>query len=61
MTTREKVDELVPFTATTFPRLDLEQLRPEDGAEFLRQLDVRGMDAELRKTAEEFGGHFSPG
>ena len=57
LTTREKIDELAPFTATTAPRIDLEHLKPEDGAEYLRLLGVQGTENELQTTSAEFDGH----
>jgi tetratricopeptide (TPR) repeat protein len=57
VTTRQKALELAPFTATAAPRIDLEQLGGDDGAELLRQLGVQGSEDELVATAKEFGGH----
>lgn len=39
------------------PRLDLDKLRPEDGAALLNVLGARGEDKELRRASEEVKGH----
>ncbi|MEE8584144.1 MAG: hypothetical protein V3T83_04760, partial [Acidobacteriota bacterium] len=36
LTTREPVAEVAPFSATTAPRIDLEQLSPKAGALLLK-------------------------
>ncbi|MCP4659564.1 MAG: hypothetical protein GY856_29525, partial [bacterium] len=41
----------------TAPQRDLEHLTAESGAELLRDLGVKGTDAELRNAAEDLGGH----
>ncbi len=57
ITTREPVDELAAFAADTAPRLDLEALGVEGGAELLRQLGVAGAVRDRRQAAVELGGH----
>jgi len=57
VTTRERVDDLASFAATTAPQIDLEELSPEAGAELLRRLGVDGTDKEMRAASADFGGH----
>lgn len=57
ITTREKVAELASRAGTTAPRIDLEHLAPEAGAELLKELGVTGSKRELEDAAREFGGH----
>ncbi|MCX6028727.1 MAG: hypothetical protein NT169_05420 [Chloroflexi bacterium] len=57
VTTRLPLDDLREFTGATHVQVDLEQLTPEAGAEYLRKLGVRGNTGELRETAAEYGGH----
>lgn len=50
-TTRVRIDipEAVP--------LDLNNLTPEQGAEYLRSLNVEGEESELQKASREYGNH----
>ncbi len=57
ITTRAAVADLADQQQTTCPRIDLEQLKPADGARLLKALDVRGDEKELLAASEEFGGH----
>ncbi len=57
ITTRAAVADLADQQKTTCPRIDLEQLKPADGALLLEALEVRGDEKELETASEEFGGH----
>jgi hypothetical protein len=57
ITTRETVAELASKAGTTAPRIDLDHLSPEAGAEVLKRLGVKGLERELEEASREFGGH----
>ncbi|MDQ1559802.1 MAG: hypothetical protein QOD32_2862 [Pyrinomonadaceae bacterium] len=57
ISTRVAITDLNSFESTTAPRIDLEHLSPEAGAQVLRAQGVKGTQAELEKASEEFGGH----
>ncbi len=57
VTTRLPLDDLREFIGATHVQVDLEQLTPEAGAEYLGKLGVRGNLGELREAAAEYGGH----
>ena len=56
ITTRESVIDLTEFAETT-KQIDLEQISAEAGRALLRVGGVQGTDAELEKTAHDFGLH----
>jgi tetratricopeptide (TPR) repeat protein len=57
ISTRVRVADLAPFETTTAPRIDLETLSPEAGAQVLAAQGVKGAENELKRTSAEFGGH----
>jgi tetratricopeptide (TPR) repeat protein len=57
ISTRLTVADLAPFETTTAPRIDLETLSPEAGAQVLTAHGVKGEQSELEKASDEFGGH----
>jgi tetratricopeptide (TPR) repeat protein len=57
ISTRVAVADLAPFENTTAPRIDLETLSPEAGAQVLTAQGVKGTEYELKRASEEFGGH----
>jgi serine/threonine protein kinase/predicted ATPase len=57
ITTRLPVADLADHAGTSALRRDLEQLSSEAGAKLLRALGVKGHEAELRTTSDEFSGH----
>ncbi len=57
ITTRHRVADIDPLSATTAPVIELEYLSDEAGAALLRQHGVEGPDDELRQASREFGGH----
>lgn len=57
ISTRLAVTDLEQFEASTAPKVDLEILSPEAGAQLLAHQGVRGDDDEFRKASQEFGGH----
>jgi predicted ATPase len=57
ITTRLPVADLADHERTSALRLDLEQLSSDAGAKLLRALGVKGDEAELRSTSDEFSGH----
>ena len=57
VTTRLPVADLADHERTSTLRLDLEQLSSDSGAKLLRALGVKGPEAELRCTSDEFSGH----
>jgi len=56
ITTRERIADLELFQKAA-PHEVLEALALESGAELLRQLGVKGKDADLLAASEEFGNH----
>src|SRR5271166_50068 len=57
ITSRLPVADIADHERTTAPRLGLEQLSSDAGANLLRALGVKGDGAELRTASEQFGGH----
>src|SRR6266404_2281477 len=57
ITTRLPVADIAEHERTSAPRRELEQLSSEAGAKLLRALGVKGHEAELRITSDEFSGH----
>ena len=57
LTTRAGVSDLADYESTTSPRIDLEHLKPADGAELLEALEVDGTQQEREAASGEFGGH----
>jgi predicted ATPase len=57
ITTRLPIADLADHERTSAPRRDLEQLSSDAGAKLLRALGVKGDEAELRNTSDEFSGH----
>jgi len=55
-TTRVRLTD-VPDDAPADQSLDLNNLTPEDGARYLRHLNVEGQDDELLKASNDFGNH----
>jgi tetratricopeptide (TPR) repeat protein len=54
-TTRARID--IPDDGARVLSIDLDDLTPEQGAEYLRSLKVAGADEELKKASEEYGNH----
>ncbi|MDQ1522232.1 MAG: hypothetical protein QOE47_156, partial [Pyrinomonadaceae bacterium] len=57
ISTRVAVTDLNSFETTTAPRIDLEHLSPEAGAQVLIAQGVRGTKSELEQATTEFDGH----
>ncbi len=57
ISTRYRVADLGFYEDAQAHRLDLDKLRPEDGAALLKALGARGEDEELRRASEEVKGH----
>jgi serine/threonine protein kinase/tetratricopeptide (TPR) repeat protein len=57
ITTRIPVADIADHDRTSVLRRDLEQLSSDAGAKLLRALGVKGHEAELRSTSDEFSGH----
>lgn len=57
VTTRLTVDDLKDFVGSSAVEIDLENLSPEAGAEYLERLGVKGTKEELERAAADFGGH----
>ena len=57
ISTRLTVADLAPREDGPAPKIDLDQLSPEDGANLLEVLGVRGPKAELEDAAREMKGH----
>ena len=57
ITTRQRVADIDPLTASTAPVIELENLSDVAGAAVLGQLGVAGSEEELREASREFGGH----
>jgi tetratricopeptide (TPR) repeat protein len=57
ITTRLPIADIADHEGTSAPRRNLEQLSNDAGAKMLRALGVKGHEAELRSTSDEFGGH----
>ncbi|MDQ1592808.1 MAG: hypothetical protein QOG71_3435 [Pyrinomonadaceae bacterium] len=57
ISTRVAVTDLNSFETTTAPRIDLEHLSPEAGAQVLIAQGVKGTQAELEQAAAAFDGH----
>ena len=57
ITTRHTIADLEEFTLSSACERSLELLSPEAGGRLLESLGVVGMDGDLIKASEEFGGH----
>lgn len=57
ISTRVAITDLSSFERSTAPRIDLEHLSPEAGAQVLTAQGVKGTQEELEKASDEFGGH----
>jgi tetratricopeptide (TPR) repeat protein len=57
ITTRLAVDDLKDSLGSSVQQMDLEDLSPEAGAAYLGHLGVKGSHDELKRAADEFGGH----
>jgi serine/threonine protein kinase/tetratricopeptide (TPR) repeat protein len=57
ITTRTPVADLADHEGTSALRCNLEQLSSDAGAKLLRALGVKGDEAELRSSSNEFSGH----
>ena len=57
VTTRERVTDLAPSSATTAPVLELEHLATSAGIEMLQNLGVRGAKAEFESLVTDVAGH----
>jgi serine/threonine protein kinase/predicted ATPase len=57
ITTRTPVADIVDYERTSALRRNLEQLTSDAGAQLLRALGVKGDEAELCSTSDEFNGH----
>ncbi|MDQ1611616.1 MAG: hypothetical protein QOG00_1547 [Pyrinomonadaceae bacterium] len=57
ISTRVAVTDLNSFETTAAPRIDLEHLSPEAGAQVLIAQGVRGTKSELEQATTEFDGH----
>jgi len=57
ITTRTPVADIADHERTSALRRELEQLSSDSGAQLLRALGVKGHEAELRSTSDEFRGH----
>ena len=57
ITTRLPVTDIADQEGSSAPRLDLEHLSREAGAQLLRALGVKGQETELRSASDEFSGH----
>jgi hypothetical protein len=57
ITTRTPVADIADHEGSSALRRDLEQLSSDAGAKLLRELGVKGDEAELRSASDEFSGH----
>jgi len=57
ITTRLPIADIADHERTSALRRDLEHLPSDAGAQLLRALGVKGDEAELRSTSDEFSGH----
>lgn len=57
ISTRVAIADLASSEKATTPRIDLETLSPEAGAQVLTAQGVKGTEDELKRASEEFGGH----
>ena len=57
ISTRLPVDDLKDFKGASAIEIDLDNLSPKAGAEYLKHLGVKGTEDELKQTSKEFGGH----
>jgi tetratricopeptide (TPR) repeat protein len=57
ISTRLPVTDLEDFERSTARRIDLTHLTPRAGAQLLKELGVKGDEAELEQAAREFRGH----
>lgn len=57
ISTRIAVTDLASREGTCAPRIDLEQLSPEDGAQLLEALGANGSSAEREEASREMRGH----
>jgi serine/threonine protein kinase/tetratricopeptide (TPR) repeat protein len=57
ITTRIPVADIADHEDTSAPRLDLEHLSSDAGANLLRALGAKGHEADLRSASDEFNGH----
>jgi len=55
ITSRASVTDIMPYI--THGQLDVERLATEEGRELLRNLNVKGTDAELDQCVEDWSGH----
>jgi tetratricopeptide (TPR) repeat protein len=57
VTTRLPIEDLKAVSPRNLLQLDLGELMPKAGAQFLEHLGVRGEQEELEEAVREFGGH----
>ncbi|MGH9937838.1 MAG: tetratricopeptide repeat protein, partial [Blastocatellia bacterium] len=57
ISTREAVGDLTQYEGGAVVRHDLTNLSPQAGAQLLRELKVKGTEADLEAAAREYGGH----
>ena len=57
ITTRHRVADIEPYSGSTAPVIELENLSDAAGGEVLRALGVHGTEEELQHASYEFGGH----
>ena len=57
ISTRLSIADIADYEPTSAPRRELEQLSNDAGAKLLRALGVRGDQAELQRSSDEFNGH----
>ncbi|MFZ0506265.1 MAG: TIR domain-containing protein [Chthoniobacterales bacterium] len=57
ITTRTPIADIADHEGASALRLELEQLSSDAGAKLLRALGVKGHEAELQTTSDEFAGH----
>jgi tetratricopeptide (TPR) repeat protein len=57
ISTRLKVDDLKGFVGSSAAGIDLDDLLPEAGAQYLACLGVNGTADELKQASRDFGGH----
>jgi len=57
ISTRIAIKNIQPTEGTTTLRIELENLDPLSGAEFLKTIGIKGKEAELLQTATELKGH----
>ena len=57
LTTRLPVDDLKDFAGSSSTEIDLDNLSPEAGAQYLKYLGVSSSEDELKQASKEFDGH----